>query len=333
MLKEFNFSSHDETGLLVCAGGFEPRSIAFVDRLRKTRCSFEKALVLQYESQRNDNEPNYKHLFHKLKTIMKFQPKVVFVNSDKPIQSCSNIKTKIGELAIKIVNKSAYVDISGMTHLWAISAIHACVSLGFRTSVIYTEARWYYPPKREQHKILKAWRNHQYDLAVAYLQSAGLKAVHILPEFGGNFRPGRPVCLMIFVGYEPNRIEGLVDTYAPGALILFYGKSPHKELQWRAQLSKFLHAELFSKWYVRETDISTLTVEEMLTKLEDEFQILQDEYDLAIAPQCSKMQALASYLFWQRHPETQLLFTSPVRFNPVRYSQGARKTFIYDISS
>jgi hypothetical protein len=228
-------------------------------------------------------------------------------------------------------SRTVLIDISGMTHLWALGAIHACLSCGLSVAVIYTEARSYFPPKQELQKIVRSWEQREYDIVSQYLQSAGLKTVHIVPEFGGNFRPGRKNCLAVFVGYEPNRIRGLVEQYAPGALIVLYGRSPHEKLLWRTQLSKDLHKELFSGWYVREAEISTFLVSEILSKLEDEFQILQEEYDLAIAPQCSKMQAIASYIFWRKHPEVQLLFTSPVRFNPDRYSSGVGGTFIYDI--
>lgn len=331
MVTNFNYGETFRTGLLICAGGFETRSLTFAKRLEK-HCEVEKVLILRYESQREDNEPNFIKLYALIEEKTGKVPEVIPVDANYPILSCVNVKARIESLTAQLTDRRAFIDISGMTHLWALYVIHACLTYGLKSYVIYTEARWYYPPKNEQKKILSTWKNRQYDLAAEYLQSAGLKAIQILPEFGGNFRPGKQACLMIFVGYEPNRIEGLVDSYAPGALVILYGKSPRKELWWRTQFSKELHQELFSKWYIRETEISTLEVATALTKLEDEFKIIKDKYDVAIAPQCSKMQGLASYLFWKRHPEIQLVFTSPVTFNPIRYSRSTGKTFIYKIA-
>lgn len=330
-LNEFDFTTKTEIGLLVCAGGFEKRSLSFVNNLRKTRITVEQSVILRYESQKDDNEPNFQKLKSRLQVLTNDESKVIPINAAMPIDSCRNIEAQIRDSAIQISNRSAFVDISGMTHLWALNTIHACVSRSLRTSVICSEARWYYPPKSKKDVVIRSWKDNKYKIAARYLQSAGLNAVHILPQFGGNFRPGRRICLMIFVGYEPNRIQGLVDDYAPGAVVLLYGKSPHEELHWRTQFSRDLHEELFSKWYVRETEASTLLVDEILTKLEEEFQVISMEYDIAIAPQCSKLQALASYLFWRKHPEVQLLFTSPVRFNPDRYSSGVRRIFVYEI--
>jgi hypothetical protein len=330
-VKEFDFKGQITFGLFVSAGGFEDRSIAFAKRLRKSRCFIEDSLLLHYMSQQQVNEENYQNLRYRLNEIIGKEPQTVTVHADMPIQSSGEIRKKIEEIAPRIVKHTAIIDISGMTHMWAINTIHACLSCGFRTTVVYTEAKWYFPSKRDQQKVIQVWREHQYEIAAKYLQSAGLKAVHILPEFGGNFRPDKQTCLLVFVGYEPNRIEGLVDDYAPGRLIVLYGKSPHEELYWRTQLSKELHKELFSEWYIRETEISTLVVNEILEKLEDEFKVLQEQFDVAISPHCSKMQGLASYLFWRRHPEVQLLFTSPVKFNPDSYSRGAHRTFVYEI--
>lgn len=332
-LYPFDFTSELTKGLLVCAGGFEDRSLAFARRLRKRNINIEESVILQYESQREDNDTNFRELEYLLEKVTGKKPNVTPVNANTPLESCLAIKTVIEETAPGLRDYTALVDISGMTNLWALSSIHAVLRCGLDCSVIYTEARWYYPPKREQNRIVRAWKERRYDIASRYLQSSGLKAVNIPPEFVGNFRPGKQTCLIVFVGYEPNRAEGLIDDYAPGALIVLYGRSPHSQMYWRTQLSRDLHEELFSQWHIRESEISTLLPDKILEELESSFDILKEQYDIAIAPQCSKMQAVASYIFWRNHPEVQLLFTLPVRFNPNRYSKGSRTTYVYDLSS
>jgi hypothetical protein len=331
-LSVFDFGGTLQTGLLVVAGGFERRARAFTERLRVSRTSINESLLMQYESQVLDNDPNRIVLESRLERITGKKPEKVFIHAQRPLESSVRIRKKIEELAVQVVNRKALIDVSGMTHLWALTAIDTCLALGFQTSIVYTEAKWYFPSKRVQKRLVKAWRESEYEVAVQYLQSAGLDNVHIPPEFAGNFRPGRQTCLIIFVGYEPNRIQGLIEDYAAGALIVLYGCSPHHEMDWRTQLSKNLHQELFDQWLVRQQEISTLEVDAILTALEKEFEVIRDQYDVAISPQCSKMQALASYLFWRRHPEVQLVFTSPVNFNPDRYSKGVDRSYIYRIN-
>jgi len=332
-MAEMDFSHCVEGGLLVCAGGFEDRALTFVKRLRRSKTSFERVLLLRYESQREDNRANFDSLLSQVSCLTRSKPSVVSVNADNPIKSCADIGNKVKEISGELTTATAYIDVSAMTHLWALSAIHECLIQRLQTQIVYTEARWYFPTKQEARRLLRAWSEQEYETASRYLQSKALRAVHIPPEFSGNLRPGKQACLMLFAGYEPNRVEGLVDTYAPGALVVLYGRSPRPELGWRARLSRDLHKELFSRWRLREIETSTLLVDDILAKLEEEFDVVREHYDVAVAPQCSKMQALASYLFWRRHPEVQLLFTTPVRFNPARYSRGAGKTYVYKIGT
>lgn len=322
ILVPFDFDATESYGLLICTGGFEDRAIAFTKRLSVSSYSVEKCLMLHYQSQTTDNEPNYLRLLRHVRHLIKGEPNTVDIHAERPISSYENIKSTISDLSQLLDSRKALVDISGMTHLCAVGTIHACLSQNLEVTIVYTEAQQYFPPKKSRRTVVEAWKRKDYAKALPYLQSAGLKEVQILPDFTGNFRPGKPTCLMVFVGYEPNRIEGLVDQYAPGSLIVFYGDSPHEDLKWRTEFSQELHADLFSGWLLRERQASTLDVREILSILESEFAIVKDQYDVAIAPQCSKMQAVASYLFWRRHPETQLLFTSPVSFNKKRYSTG-----------
>ncbi|MGE0269281.1 MAG: hypothetical protein AB7S78_12595 [Candidatus Omnitrophota bacterium] len=328
---QFNYKKPLTEDLVICAAGFEERALKFTASLKKAKCKIGRWLLFRYESQKQDNEPNYKKLKHLIKSIQGEDPKELVVNSNSPIQTCFKIKSEIERIRTEFAYESVLIDISGMTHLWAIYSIHSCLSIGMKVSIVCTEAKDYFPKKVDIEKIEKELVKKRFDLATDYLQSAGLKEVQILPEFGGNFRPGSQTCLVIFVGYEPHRIEGLINQYAPSTLIAIWGRSPHKNLQWRTEFSKSIHAELLSRWHIREVEVSTLFFEEILSKLEEEFNVIKYQYDVAIAPQCSKMQAFASYLFWRSHPETQLIFTTPVRFHSSSYSKGVGKTYFFEV--
>jgi len=331
-MQEFDFALGRGVGLLIAAGGFEDRATSFVRRAKRKTLNVEQGLLLRYESQRADNEPHFLTNLRRLKRLLHGEePHIADISADRPIRSCDDIRKQIEALAETLTNKSAIVDISGMTHLWALSTMHNCLSCGLRVDIAYTEARTYYPLRSEWRELKRKLRAGDEEPVFRALQSASLKAVHILPDFAGNFRPGRRTCLMIFAGYEPNRVQGLVDDYAPGSLIVLFGKSPHTRFSWRAGLSRDLHKELFSTWYKRDVEVSTLEVQDILDTLEREFSVLRDEYDVAIAPHCSKMQGVAAYLFWRRHPDVQLVFTSPVKFRRDRYSRGEGPTFCYPI--
>jgi hypothetical protein len=331
-LGEFDFSKGLEADLLVLAGGFEDRSTAFAERLQLGACKVRSAVLFRYAKQVKDNDPNYLKLESFLRRELHVDPIPVSVDPDAPIASFGSIRRSISAAAGGERGGVAVVDVSGLTHMWALGAVDACVKSGLHTTVVYTEAEEYYPSESQRDEILLAARTGTYRRAEVYLQSAGLRAIHILPEFSGNHRPDRQICLVVFVGHEPNRIAGLVDKYAPGALLLYYGRSPRPSLAWRTEFSQDLHSDLFARWKHRSDEVSTLSAPEIIDKLEHDFAILRSHYDIAVAPQSSKMQAVASYVFWRRHPEIQLIFTSPVSFNPDRYSRRAGQTYRYAIS-
>lgn len=320
-------------GLLVCCGGFEDRALTFAKRLRKVGATADSIAILHYESQREDNERHYERLQALLKGISPKDVEPVHVDASKPVISYEHIRERILEESASLGIRKVTVDVSAMTHMWALGVIHCCVAEGFDVDVVYTEANRYFPLRKDAKPLRDAWHDKDYEKAEEFLQSAALMAVHILPDFAGNFRPGHPNCLVVFAGYEPNRLEGLVDSYAPAALVVLYGMSPRPEHKWRTELSKTLHEKMFANWPRREDVCSTLSPEKALEKLEEIFCVVGHKYDLAISPHCSKMQGVASYVFWRRHPETQLIFTSPVRFKPSQYSKGEKDVYIYRLSA
>jgi hypothetical protein len=292
----------------------------------------ERTALLKYTSQPQDNKSSFVTIRGFLREVAGQDPAIIEVDAGQPLPSYEHIKDAIRAVGGEITIPRVTVDISGMTHMWALGVVNACIESGLEVQIVYTEAAEYFPLRRHADGLLKAWKGKDYDKAEMYLQSAALMAVHVLPDFAGNFRPGRPTCLIVFAGYEPNRIEGLIDSYAPGALVVLYGKSPRREHLWRMRLSQKLHEEMFISWPHREDVCSTLKPDESVAKLEEIFSVIGAEYDVAVSPHCSKMQGIAAYMFWRRHPEIQLLFTSPAKFNPKQYSVGERETYIYELS-
>lgn len=328
-LKSYNFSADSSAGMLICCGGFENRATTFVRKISRKYFRFQKALLLHYESQRADNQANFSFLSERISELSGHQPDVVKVDSRDPNKSFNSIAQPVMEEARKLKHGKAVIDISGMSQMLAVATIHACYLARLEVTIVYTEARSYFPTKSEGERIARAWEKQDYLTAARYLQSQGLKSISILPEFAGNIRPRKPMCLIIFIGYEPNRIQGLVQYYSPDRVVAIYGRSPHEKFLWRGKFSHRIHRQVFEEYPIREIEASTLKIGDVLESLEREFDVIKEEFDVAIAPQCSKLQAVSSYLFWRQHPEVQLVFTTPVRFNPNHYSRGAGVTLEY----
>jgi hypothetical protein len=327
----YPFDKPRRVALFIAAGGFEDRSLAFAKRVNARNFNAERSIIVRYANQIAANEPNYVMLLERTRRFCR-HVETVSVDDDAPLQSCLGLKTAIQEITSIAEGRHAVIDVSAMRHMWAIQALHACVQSGLTVDIVYTEARTYYPSARDRNRVLSAHRGHESDGAVELLQSTSLKGVHILPDFIGNFRPGRRTCLVVFAGFEPQRIGRLIDVYAPGSVVVLYGRSPRADLEWRTEFSRTLHNDVFATWHTREEYVSTLDVNDIITVLDRIFSVVRVEYDVALAPHCSKMQGIASYLFWCFHPEIQLVFSSPVKFNVGHYSNGAGETYWYPVT-
>lgn len=331
VISEFDFASKVSYGLFIAAGGFEKRALSFVQRSHIRKFGIERAILLRYITQQEDNEANFNRLRSR---VEKFTNNIETIDVDvnSPDKFLKELVEKVCSASTYLNSHSAVIDISSMANVLICCCLRAVDINKLQTLVVYTEAEDYYPRKSEWDIVIDAVKNRKFKIIAKYLQTAGLKDIQILTDFKGNTRPGCKSCLFVMVGYEPNRVQGLVDDYAPNAIVAFYGKSPDEKLYGRQNLSIALHKHIFSNWRYREIyDLPTLEIEDILNILETGYQTLRSEYDVAVASQCSKMQTVASYLFWKRHIEIQLVFTTAVRIDSKRYSRGEGRTFQFNL--
>ncbi len=326
-ISRFNFAGKVSYGLFIAAGGFEKRALSFARRAHVHKFKIEQAILLRYITQQKDNEPNFKRLVDRVKKFTN-NIKIIDVDVGIPDRFLKELTEEVRSVSTFLESRSVTMDVSGMAHVLICCCLRAVDICALQTSVVYTEANDYYPRESKRRVVIDAVQKSNFKIMAEYLQTAGLKDIQIPTNFKGNSRPASQPCLFIMAGYEPNRVQGLIDEYAPYAIVVFYGKSPHRKFYGRQKLSIALHKDLFDGWRYREiSGLSTLEVEEILVTLETEYQKLRSEYDVAITSQCSKMQTVASYMFWKKHPEIQLVFTTAVRIEPKRYSRGEGHTF------
>lgn len=330
-VENYDFNHSNSYGIAIFAGGFETRALSFIDRLKKDKIKIEKVILLRYITKLEDNNKNFNLLYKKIEKITD-DIITIDINIDLPDKYIDLLTEKTKSISNYIKNNSLLIDISGMAHILICACLHAAKISQLKTSIVYTEAEDYFPRKQSWKKVIDAVQKREYQIIANYLQTAGLKDIQIPTSFKGNIRPRYKLCLFVMVGYEPNRVKGLIDDYAPNAIIAFYGKSPHSKFYGRQQLSRELHKNVFDGWRYREiSDVSTLNIDDITKMLEKEYKKIRGEYDVAILSQCSKMQTVATYLFWQNHPEIQLVFTTAVKIDTKRYSRGEGNTFLFDI--
>lgn len=327
---EYSFGNEpSQLDLLILAAGFEERAFHFLSN--STFNSKAWCVLIGFENDVPKNNEVYKK--YKKEVDAKFESSNIFevtlkANKLSKYESdLSSVLSTISEIAAGIV----WVDISGMpTHIIC-STLNVCRQLSSSNSqaVIYTSAKEYHPTE-EEYNELKV-NNPSGIEFLPKSMAREMSEVLMLQSFSGHRSKEGVSCLAVFAGYEVHRTAGVIDNINPSMLLLLYGKPGDEKLRWRLDLSRSLHRKFESTRRTAVEEVSTLHLNESIEVLELYYQYLFEDYDFTIAPVCSKMQVVATFLFWERYREVQLVFPLPIGYATELSPKGVGRTFITEL--
>lgn len=318
-----------EIDVLVLAAGFEERAFRVLPEgtfRQGTRC-----ILIRY---RNDI-PGNRDIFKNFRAVAweRFgRENVSVVNLF--LSSIDTFEAEFVEAVSRLPRQCRLIglDVSGMT-------THAiCTTLkvvrDFYSEVpqvvFYTAAEEYNPTFDEYERLVRDYagisRSGDMELLPRSMALEMSENV-VLDSFAGYRSQNAKSCLAIFAGYEAHRANGVVEAVNPSLLLLLYGRPGDQSLSWRLDLSKRLHRKFEKGRRTATEEVSTLQLWDSLNALEQYYNYLIDDYDLVVAPIGSKMQAVATYLFWERYREIQISFPLPIGYNPDNRPFGVAKTY------
>lgn len=231
--------------------------------------------------------------------------------------------------------RSIWIDVSGLPAHVICTALRLARSIRplEQQTVIYTAATEYNPTLAEYEELRR--KSESTGGKIEYLpRSMALEmGENYIPDsFSGHRTNDRRTALAVFAGYEVHRSVGVIDNINPSILLLLFGRPGDEDLSWRLDLSQELHSRFPRERKCATEIVSTLRLSESLDVLERYYNYLYDDFDLTIAPVCSKMHTVASYLFWERYKEIQLAFPLPIGYDPKNRPVGAGQTYRLDLS-
>ena len=308
--------------LFVCALGFEDRCATGPERLEKSGYICKNGIMLKYDVHAQENEKNRE----KLRKILKNISETPFLTSNyfvtDPFKSESNFVNTLNMIAKQTSISSVTIDLTSLSSASIIQILdllfhHAQKALK-QIRIIYTEAREYFPLKKE----VSAKKRMPEDV---YL-SSGVKEVITIPRFSGIFLPGYSTLLIVFLGFDPIRARGAINFFQPSKKIGIVGVPPRKDRKWRADEVKKRNLKIFDE-KDEMTLLSTFYYEKTLLKLNELYQNFSPKSNMAICILGSKLQTLGVFLFARTQPDVKLLSPIPMEFHPKRYSKGYIKTW------
>jgi len=324
-----NFSPK-KGSLLIFASGFEDRDKGFINTISKLdKC---KIVLIQFSGDLPENNLAYQYFMGRLAAISSDSSiTIVSLNQSNPSLFEPEFEKIIS--CLPAIEGDIFVDISGIpTH--AICSALKVVRSEFptkKTNIVYSEAIEYFPSHSEFLHLKRDVEKFNEIIDVPGSMALEMSENLILDTFSGHRTSGSRQCLVIFPGYEPHRSAGVVENVNPGKLIIIYGIPSNPSLGWRLELSKLLHKRFHRSRNHAHEDVETGDLDSVLACLTQYYDNMYDDHDFIIAPVCSKIQTVASFLFWERFPEVQLVFPLPIGYNPKRSPAGIGSTYVYKL--
>lgn len=158
----------------------------------------------------------------------------------------------------------------------------------------------------------------------------GYSGIESILGYAGSYDYLKKTLLVILSGFEEERPRNFIDEYeADDILFGTSGKKPTKEVFGERALrvqSKFLNAD-----NIKPFNFSADSIHKCFEDLETTLSPYLSDYNIVIAPLCTKLSVIASFLIAKKYPQIQLAYCYPKEYNWKEYSIGMDKVYIEDI--
>jgi hypothetical protein len=294
--------------LLVCADGFEDRSLSFIQSINSK--IFSTVFTLTYEPTRKSR---LLELIAACEKRSNSTPEVIKYDRFHPAVFEGEFPVKINGVLKGI--EEVIIDISVMSKLMILIILNALRGYSGKVRIIYSEPIDYAPTEAEYEQHYKALR------LAAGLPSYGVHDVVRTPMLTSVIMQRSPAIIVAFTSFNEQLIRALLSNFNPAHLFLIGGVPP--TLLWREKATQKMHANVLSDYRVDnpvdsggrlELRSSTLFYGETFSVLGDIYRKYCVTNRIVLAPTGSKMQALGCALLKLCCPDVHIEYPTPESF-------------------
>ncbi len=301
-------------GLIICAAGFEDRTLAFSANLELSNCRVALALYQVWADNNRVDEIIESYISAGILRNQIIQMKYDRFEPDifaSELQSWLN-----GANETEVV-----VDISTMSRLAVMLVLEACRVCGKLVKIHYAEAE-VYGPSQSEYEGAKMGLYPRPSIQVY----SGLGGVVRTSRLSSVALQGEPTALIAFMSMNEVLTQALINCICPSKLLLINGRPPHH--LWREHATAWIHDELRREWPLGDNPTeaeeggsiiptrvtSTLDYTESLIVLLDLYWEFASEFRIVLSPTGSKMQTVACLLVKALHPDIHIEYPTPDSF-------------------
>ena len=156
--------------------------------------------------------------------------------------------------------------------------------------------------------------------------SKGYTEISNIMGFSGCYDVLKPTALIILSGFEKDRPINMVEAYEPQKVFLGFSNPAVQDSFGKRNAE--VHNDLLHYQNVYRFDFAASDIWQCYESLEKIIKENIKEYNIVIAPLCTKLSTIACFLLARNYPEVQLVYCYPLEYNYETYSKGVRKILI-----
>jgi hypothetical protein len=318
--------SFKRRGHVILVAGFEERCKLVSTYIPdKSKGIIGRISIIKYLPRMKENEKGMKCIKETLfeKGYEENDISLFTFNRLGPASFRKNIERNVIK-AIKADKEVLYIDISGMSKLAILVILDLALKHKIPSQMLYAEANLYHPTKENYER-----EKMKYTTGKAFLEFLchGIEKTLILPEFFGFQNVSFPNLLVSFLGFNYRLFSSILNAIHLEQIVQI-APVPHlAENQWRKDAVFEINGGITSS-PAQEMELSAFDYKEVLIGIEELFSRYKYTHNIIIAPLGSKLQAIAVKLFHYSHPETQIIYVPPQKFEADLYTEGVKEIHV-----
>lgn len=324
IIEEVQVENPTRQSLFVISEGFEPRSLAYAQKILDT-CQYSKIVLCKNYPEKENSKI---HELQKMLQQVSDDIAVIQYNRYEPAAFEEELFA-IFE-AVDAYNE-IHMDISVMSKLMIMQILFSLREFAGRLKIVYTEPEDYKPLQKDFYN-----RDREITDESIIFPTYGVHDVTRTPLLSSIIMHGNPTVLVAFLSFNEQLIRALLSEMNPAALLLINGVPPL--LAWRENAMLELHERVLKEYpetnEIRDSELvrrcSTLYYQETLTILSDIYQKYSISNRIVLAPTGSKMQAVGCALFKICCPDVHVEYPTPESYYTENFT-GASVRCIHQV--
>ena len=307
--------------LYICALGFEPRCLSMAAALANAKKRFDHCIVLEYETNREENELNRPSLMLSLSTI---SSSIRCIDVDA-MDFVDRMRNEL-RVATAATNQEPLValDISVLANRAPFRCMKSLLLEGdIQLTILYSEANVYHPTEEIYKRNARQWTS---DSPLGLEQ--GVSDIRISRDFPGQQLKSLPDCVVVFPSFNGSRTYAVLTKIDPALVtnptrnvVWLVGVPRLPEDYWRVDAMKEINKIDNTQ---SSYDVSTFSYKNTLQLLHTVYRDRSPWFNLTVSPLGSKLQALGCVLFCHQRRDVRVIYSIPSQYNAKRYSDGCK---------